>query len=347
MTARSHQRPSIYDIAEEAGVSISMVSRVLNGSAPVAEEKRKRIEKLLKERNYVPNPVARSLARQDHNAFGVMLNNTGPEYSQLFSTPVLAGVSERCREAGRGMMLLWTTSQPSMEDTLDEATGRVDGILLFDVGLSAELAETALAAGLVCVSLNEPSPIPDIPSVQVDNHAGGRLAVEHLVAHGHRRIGLITGDLHLPSGHSRQQGALAALAAAGISQPDPWIVDALFNPDHARTAVQHMFGSGAGTRPTALFVASDVMAFAVVDELRSLGLSVPQDVSVVGFDDSLIAPLANPPLTTVAQPLAEMGRRAAELLEQAIAAEGEVADVVLPVSLRERESVACVASPAQ
>jgi DNA-binding LacI/PurR family transcriptional regulator len=347
MAARRPKSPSIYDIAREAGVSISMVSRVLNDSAPVAAEKRERIERLLVERNYVPNPAARSLARRSCNTFGVALDNTGPEYSQLFATPILAGISEWCRSAGRGLMLMWSGLDENVLDAFDASAGKVDGALLLDVSPDIEVAGRLDTDGVPCIVVNGPSPISGIPSVQVDNFMGGRLAVRHLVACGHRRIGVISGDQSLPSGGPRHDGALQALAEAGISSPTGWLVDALFSPDRAREAVQAIFaGRDRDATPTALFVGSDVMAFAVVDELRALGLSVPGDVSIIGFDDSLIAPLANPPLTTVAQPLHGMGYAAAALLDRVLAGD-EVEDIVLPVSLCERQSVSCVSGVAE
>ena len=339
MAGNSRNRPNIYDIAKEAGVSISMVSRVVNDSGPVAVEKRERILKLLEKRQYSPVAAARSLARQDHNTFGVLLCNSGAEYSQLFANRVLAGISEWCREAQRGLMLMWDRTDRGLAATVAEAGRKVDGMLLLDVPYSAELKELLQQEEMPCVFLNEPSPLGDVTTVEIDNLNGGRLAVAHLVAKGHGRIGLITGDLRLPSGRDRYEGAMQALHGAGLTCLPEWVVDAGFHADRTRTAVREMFAEGRDSTPTALFLASDLMAFAAVDELRTMGLNVPEDVSIIGFDNSMIAPLANPPLTTVAQPLVKMGRSAAELLDQAVNGKGKVGQTLLPVWICERDSV--------
>lgn len=343
MGTRKRNRASIYDIAAEAGVSIAMVSRVVNGSGPVAAAKRARVEEALRRHDYRPNAAARSLARRDTNVFGVLVGSSGAEYAQLFASRVLAGISEWCRGTHRNVLLLWCTPDSTPKMLLKETAPSVDGLLLLDTRYSAEWREALSEAGTPAVLINEAAPDGSQASVLVDNPHGGKLAVDHLIGAGHHRIGLITGDLRLQVGRDRHQGAMAALADAGVSCPEDWVVDARFRPGLAREAVQRIYASGGSGCPSALFVASDLMAFAVVDELRVLGLRVPDDVSVVGYDDSLIAPLAHPPLTSVAQPLVRMGREAGGLLEDIIREPSRKRTIMLPVSLRERDSVAWLA----
>lgn len=331
--------PNIYDIAAQAGVSISMVSRVMNGSGYVAEAKRERVLEVLRKHDYQPSAAARSLARRDRNVFGVLVGNSGAEYSQLFASRILAGVADSCRSAHRNVMLLWCDSDTQPKQLMEEARQSVDGLILLDVQCDSAGSEQLREAETPAVLVNEPAASGGEASVVVDNRQGGRLAVQHLIEAGHRRIALIMGGLHLHVGRDRYEGAMAALDDAGLSCADEWMVDASFQPGKARAAIRSMFGDGKPEPPTGLFVASDLMAFAVLDELRTLGLGVPEDVSVVGFDNSLIAPLSHPPLTSVEQPLVEMGREAAELLGQIIRDPKQKRTITLPVSLCERESV--------
>ncbi len=320
-------------------MSISMVSRVMNNSGPVAKEKKKRIQALLRKHQYTPNAAARSLARRDTNVFGVVVGGIGGSgYSQLFANRVLAGVSEFCRQARRNLMLMWFNADTPVERLIEESHQHVDGVILLDIRHDAALFRQIHDAKLHCVLVNEPSPQGKECSVLVDNRGGGRLAVEHLVGAGHRDIGLIMGDLRLHVGRDRYDGALEALHNAGLGCPPHWVVDARFQPGNARAAVRDILGP-SGQRPTALFAASDLMAFAAVDEVREMGLRVPEDVSVIGFDNNLIAPLAHPPLTTIHQPLMRMGKRAAVLLDRLAHGRAEPETSVLPVSLIERGSV--------
>ncbi|MBT3378436.1 MAG: LacI family DNA-binding transcriptional regulator [Lentisphaerae bacterium] len=339
MPRKKRNRPNIYDIATEAGVSISMVSRVVNGSGPVAEAKRKHVMAVLKRHDYQPSAAARSLARRDTNVIGLVIGASGAEYTQLFANRVLEGISACCRQVNRNVLLLWADRETDPAELIQDVGASVDGLILLDMRYDPGLTAALKEAGLSAVLVNEPSPCGDEASVLMDNRQGGRLAADYLISCGHRRIGLITGDLRLHIGRDRYEGAVAALNEAGLPCRTDWVTDARFRPKTARQAVRELFANPAGERPTALFVASDLMAFAVLDELRSLGLNVPGDVSVVGFDNSLIAPLASPPLTTIQQPLVAMGKRAAELLDEVIRDPEAKQTVTLPLSLCERRSV--------
>jgi len=342
MADKKTNRPNIYDIAREADVSISMVSRVMNNSAPVAKEKRKRVQAVLDKYRYAPSQAARALARQDTNVFGVVLGATGSvQYSQLFANRVLAGISEWCRKAHRNLMLMWFTADTPIEQLIDESRHHVDGVILLDIRYDASLMRQIREAELPCVMINEPSSLGQECCVLVDNRAGGRLAVDYLIGAGHRRIGLITGDLRLHVGRDRYDGAVQALHSAGLTCPPEWVADAKFHADSAREALRSILADDRN-RPTAVFAASDLMAFAVVDEARELGMRVPNDISVIGFDDNLIAPLARPALTTVGQPLLPLGIRAAGLLDGLIHENAQPDTTVLPVALVERESVTTI-----
>jgi len=311
----------------------------MNDSGPVAALKRERVLAVLRAHDYQPSAAARSLARRDRNVFGVLVGSSGAEYSQLFASPILAGISEACRSTRRNVNLLWCGGGTQPEQLMEEACQSTDGLILLDVQCDGAGLDQLRQAEVPVVLVNEPSTSGEEASIVVDNRQGGRLAVEHLIEAGHRRIALIMGDLRLHVGRDRYEGAVAALDDARLACVDEWTVDASFRPGRARTAVRGMFGDGEVESPTALFVASDLMAFAALDELRALGLRAPEDVSIVGFDNSLIAPLSHPPLTSVEQPLVEMGRRAADLLDQIIRDPKQKRTVTLPVSLCARESV--------
>lgn len=332
-------RVSIYDIAREAGVSIAMVSRVVNNSGPVAKEKRALILSLLKKRNYAPSPAARSLARRQHDTIGVVVH-TGPEaYQELVLSRMLAGVSDWCREHHRSLLLMWYEGPDDLDGVIADARAKLDGLLLVDMRFDTELVNALRRESIPFVLVNEPSPQGQEHTVNADDHRGGKLAIEHLLEHGHSHIALVNGSQDVPAARHRRDGALAALTARGLQCPVDWDIDAEFLVDRARKAIRKIFTRD--DRPTALFAASDLMAMACIDELNSLGLRVPLDVSIVGYDNSMLAPALHPPLTSVDQCLTEVGKAAARLLHAAHP-EVEAEQILIPVALHPRKSVAPV-----
>ena len=331
------KRSNIYDIAEEAGVSIAMVSRVVNDSGPVAEAKRKKIQQILDKRGYQPSHAARALASNKTQAIGVVFREVTREYYQLVASQIIAGAANWCRNNHRYLTMVWGDAD-QIESSIKGIARQVDGLLFLDVAITPELEKLLKREKLPYALVNEPGGRLLVPSVLSDNRTGGMLAAEHLLDQGHEKIAVFGGVRgHHPS-DDRAQGALAALERAGKPVADKWQIYVNFLPDEMRAAIQRLFAADAD-RPTAIIAPSDVTAVAAIRELRTLGLSVPADVAVVGYDNSLAARFADPPLTSIDQPFFDMGSRAASLLNDLIEGKADGSQVTLPVKLVERASV--------
>jgi DNA-binding LacI/PurR family transcriptional regulator len=307
--------PTIRDVARHAGVSVATVSRVLNEIPVVRVEVRDRVRAAIADLGYRPSSTARNLSLGRSQAIGVV--------APFFTTPSvverLRGVSEHASALGYGLMLFDV-------ETPDQRAGafrdfarldRVDGLLVISLPLFddevAGLERDRLPVVMVDIGH------PRVPHVVIDDVRGGELAADHLIARGHRRIGFI-GDIPaspfgFTSSEHRRQGFRAALRRAGI-EPDP---DLERRDRHGRDEARTMAAAllDAPDPPTAVFAASDTQALGVLEAAQAAGLSVPEDLAVIGFDDTDIAAALG--LSTVRQPLRQSGARGAEMLLAAIA----------------------------
>jgi LacI family transcriptional regulator len=294
-------RVTITAIAQEAGVSVPTVSRVLNGRSDVAPQTRERIEKLLDQRGYrrrQPRP------RETAGLIDLVFN----DLDSPWAVEIIRGVEEVTHAAGIGTVVsaIHRRSAPTRQWLSNLRARSTDGVILvlsdLEPPLAAELRR--LDAPIVAV---DPAGTPslDIPTVGATNWAGGLSATEHLVSLGHRRIGLIAGPRRLLCSRARLDGYRAGLESAGIGVADELIRLGDFYHESGFKGATALLD--LPDPPTAIFASSDQMAFGVYEAVRQRGLRVPDDVSVVGFDDLPEARWASPPLTTVRQPLAEMG----------------------------------------
>jgi len=302
----SASRPTILDVAARAGVSKSLVSLALSGSPKVSEKSRKRILRASNELGYRPNAAARSLAIQKSRTLGVLvLDLHNPVFAEI-----LDGVQTEVRQHGFTTMLISGGDDPALEraeiDTLQQF--QIEGLILISHRLApAVLREIAEEVPTVTVTRDDIH-VPRMDMVCNDDVAGARLAVDHLVSLGHRRIVCLSGGDN-PVSHSRAQGYSEAMADHGLS-------------DYAQIVsggLSDTAGYSAGTRalelsPTAFFVANDIGAMGAIAAVEEAGLDVPGDVSVIGYDGIRLAGLRSVNLTTVAQPLGELGRLAAQRL---------------------------------
>ena len=313
MEREPRSRMTIRDIAELAGVSISTVSRAVNGRGDVSEETRTLVRRIAREHGYTASRDARGLSTGRTGLVGVTLPVIHPTY---FSA-IVASVAEALDEYDMRMVLCPTQHQHDRELSLIERLmhGTTDGgILVLPEESGTELRALARRGyRYVVVDPGEP-PDDDIPAVSAAHSAGADLAVRHLLGLGHRRIAAITGPRGRMATEERLRGYNAAMAGAGVL-PDPRLVaDSDFTVEGGFRATARLLE--LPDPPTAVFAFNDQMAIGAMQAAASRGRRIPDDLSIVGFDDTVEAQFVTPGLTTVRQPLAEMGRMAVSLLVQ-------------------------------
>src|SRR5947209_7102720 len=308
-------RVTIREIADLAGVSIATVSRVMNGHSDVAEETRDLVMRIVREHGYATNRSARGLSAGRTGLVGVLVPLVYPVY---FSA-ILSGAAEALHEQDLRVVLSPTQHEHDREVSLLDRLmhGVTDGALIVLPEESSEELERLLAEGYRFVVVDPMLPLDErIPSVSAAHTSGADQAMRHLLELGHRRIAAITGPRGWVATEDRRRGYHAALAGAGIL-PDPALeVESNFEIDGGEQAANLLLD--LPEPPTAIFAFNDNHAIGTLRAARSRGLRVPEDLSVVGFDDVEHATIVTPMLTTVRQPPAEMGRTAVSLLTRLI-----------------------------
>lgn len=308
---------TIRDVAEMAGVSVASVSRVANDSRAVQPETRRRVERAIRELGYVPNEAARSLKLARSNLLACVI----PDVANPFFPELVRGIEDIASAHGYGTLLCNTDDDPQKEsEYLDFlAQRRIDGLLL--IPSRDEQPPPGLIRlqeqGTPVVVMDRLLEGFDGESIVVDNRLGGALAAEYLVELGHRRIAIINRSLDTSSARLRHEGYQDVLRSAGLLD-ESLIMLGSYSFEFGRDAAHKLFSSSTREPPTAILAGSDILAIGAVQVVQELGLRVPDDVSIVGFDRIAMSQLINPRLTTIEQPLYEMARLAANLLvEQA------------------------------
>lgn len=328
------RRPvTLEEVARVAGVSRATVSRVVNGVATVDRELRRVVEKAISSTGYAPNRAARSLATRRAGAIGLVLPEEGRTLHDPYFGRVVAGVLPVIRPLG--VQLVLTTTEPGghREVVDDVRQRRLDGVILIHTHGADPLPRLLTESNLPVVLAARPVRPMSITYVDVDQAAGAGLAVDHLVARGCRRLATITGPLETPAGQDRLRGFREAVARHGL--PEPAVVEGDFSREGAAAAARAL----AEEEFDGLFVASDLMATGALPVLRWRGLRVPEDVRVVGFDDSSPAVECDPPLTTVRQPVEDMAAEMARLLvERVERPDRPISSVVFAPTLVVRQS---------
>jgi DNA-binding LacI/PurR family transcriptional regulator len=309
----TRRRPTMKDVAQHAGVSVSTVSYVLNDSGPVAPERRNRILDAIRLLEYEPNESARSLKRRSASTIAMVV----PELSNQFFAMVAEGV-QRAASARDVLVVLIV---PDAVEQPEESQGRlllrsqrVDGVIyLSGTGsMPASIYDLARSGPLVLV--DEQIPGMDLPAVVCDSRRGAREVARHVLEQGHRRIAVIGGPPALWTAQQRLAGYREAIAGAGLDPDAVPVYPGDYHQASGAALAAKALAGPASTRPTALICANDLMAIGAMEHCRSEGWRVPTDVSVVGFDDLPIAALLTPRLTSVRQPAHDMGYRAATAL---------------------------------
>jgi LacI family transcriptional regulator len=317
-SARNGGRPTIREVAAQAGVSHQTVSRVINADGYVSEATRATVLEAIRRMNFVPNGIARSLSSRRSHTLGVVSN----DISDHSFAEMAAGAELEARRHGF-YLIIGSVEDGSSDD--EEAylrlmqQRRIEGLIVARPRLRPESRRVlaALADSIPTVAIASRLEALRLHSVDIDNRGGGMLAASHLIEAGHRAIATITGPLDWPSAKARLQGAQEALRKAGIGGGLQVATSGEWGVEGGKAMVAQLLESGS--RFTALFAQSDLLALGAMAELQARGLSVPGDVSVVGYDDIPVARYLTPALTTVRQPMAEVGARAVRLLVEELA----------------------------
>ncbi|HVO42470.1 MAG TPA: LacI family DNA-binding transcriptional regulator [Aggregatilineales bacterium] len=332
-------RVTIADVAELAQVSKMSVSRVLNGQGGVSTSTRQRILDAVQQLGYIPGPGLRS-----RPSWSKLVALLVPDITTTYMGEILRGVSGAAERLNYGLMLYTQGSVASTDHTRRTSyylsllnNTLVDGVLMA-VPLDYEVIVNDLKAhNLIYVIIDHHSGAENEPSVTATNRRGALEAMRHLFALGHRRIGFITGRMDIACSHDRLQGYREGLAEIGLPFDPELVREGDFTQPTGFQQAQVLLQ--LQDRLTAIFASNDVMAFGVMDAVKAAGLTIGQDISIVGFDDIAMATHTYPPLTTVRQPLAAMGETALELLVTLL--EGRTALTMrreLPTELVIRES---------
>lgn len=331
-----HAPATIEEVAAAAGVSRSTVSRVVNGSTSVSPSALESVQRAIAELNYVPNRAARSLASRQTQAIALVVpEDTTRFFGDPFFAAIVSGINSRLTRSDYVLNLFIASDDPGDKTTSYLRSGAVDGAIIVSHHTSDTFIDR-IAASVPVVYGGRPVRERERDYyVDVDNVRGGRDATAYLIARNHRRIGTVTGPLSMPAGVDRLEGYRQAMAEAGLEEGP--VEDGGFTADGGAAAMQRILD--AGNPPDAFFIASDLMARGALAALGRAGLRVPEDVAIMGFDDSPVATSVTPQLTTMRQPSFQQGEDMAGVLLDILAGGSPRHVTILETELVVRDSV--------
>jgi LacI family transcriptional regulator len=334
------KQPTILDVAEKAGVSIATVSRVINGTSPVANETTQRVQDAIRELAFVPRAAARVLASRRTETLGLLL----PEIGSAFYSPLLRGIEAEAQATGYDLLIHATShiphaSTPVAHRPLGEHN--TDGLIVFTQSIDEKELSRLHSISFPTVLLYQTPPSSlNIPSVTIENKSGARMIVEHLIqVHNCRRIAFLRGPEGNEDSEWRERGYREALDSHGIPFDPTLVTVGGFNEEEAQAAVQELLNDDVEFE--AVFGGDDDTAAGVISALTKVGKRVPQDVAVVGFDDLPIAHYLRPTLSTVRAPIEQVGREGVRQLVSLIRGQQAEALVMMRTELVIRESCGC------
>lgn len=300
--------PTIYQVARRAGVSIATVSRVSSNGAVVAEETRLRVLQAIAELGYQPSRLGRSLAAGRHGASGIVFPDlTGPYYSE-----VILGYEDQAAADGQSVLILGTHGREHADELVRELAGRVDGLVVMGRTVSDAVVRDLDGGGLPIVLLARP-PAGGADSVRTENFLSAANLTSHLIQHGHQQLAFIGDPSSSPDAGERWAGFRAALMRAGLPTPHSAVGSSFREHEGYAAAARLLDGTD---RPTAIMCANDEIALGAYGACQERGLRIPEEVAVTGWDDIAIARYTSPTLTTVRQPLRDLGALAACLMQE-------------------------------
>ncbi|MEO3944121.1 LacI family DNA-binding transcriptional regulator [Gorillibacterium sp. CAU 1737] len=331
---------TIIDVAKKAGVSPSTVSRVITGSSRISPQTTERIRTIMDELGYVPNSIAKSLVSKTTNSIGLVLPKPAEElFLNHFFSELIRGILTQCSRAEIDLMMTTGATEREEVDAVSRLVrGRkVDGILLLYSRKEDPTIEFLQKQDFPFVLVGRSNYETPIYTVDTDNKQAAFDATRHLIDQGHQRIGFVSGPPNLVISEDRKEGYLKALESAGLPLRPEWILEGDFLQESGYRAMSIIMSQPE--RPTAFVVIDDMVAFGVLRGLTELGVRVPQDISLVGFNNIAVTELTSPPLTSIDIGIYELGYTASQLLHKIV--KGEPASqnrLIIPHRLIVRES---------
>lgn len=300
------KRTSISDVARRANVSITTVSRVINNVSTVSQKNRVKVEEAIAHLKYNPNVNAQNLARGSNNAIGLVIPGYPGIFHSFYAIEIIRGVGHAC-EANRLDLVFHITNGFNPINT-----NSVGGIVFADVIENRKQVEQAVAQGTPCAIINNHVTDLDVSYLAINNKEGGKMATDYLISLGHNKVATITGQLSTQSGSERLEGFQACCKKNKVKVPDEYVFQGDYSRRSAREAVEEFLQ--LKDRPTAIFAASDDMALEAMATIMEKGLKVPEDISIIGFDDNPACLYAPVSLTTIKQPLFQIAEEAVKIL---------------------------------
>ena len=322
---------NIAEVAKAAGVSTTTVSRVINNIATVSAENREQVLRAIKKLKYRPNPNAQRLASGRNDTIGIVIPRFADMFHSFYVSELIKGVGTGVERFGLNLLLHVTNDRSTF------ALSTVAGMIFADIDGNEDQLDRVMSQNIPCVVTNHFLQELPVSCIAIDNRLAAEQVVNYLADLGHREIATITGHLRTPVGIERLDGYMHAMRAKEFPVKDHFVQRGDYSGLSAKEPARRLLTSA--DRPTAIFAASDEMAVTTIEIALELGLRVPEDLSVVGFDDSPIAAFAKVPLTTVWQPLSQIGELAVEVLQKLIAGkQRHPVKTLLGTKLIERQS---------
>ncbi|WP_173917530.1 LacI family DNA-binding transcriptional regulator [Halobacillus sp. Marseille-Q1614] len=316
-------KTTIYDVAKAAEVSIATVSKVINNTGKMRESTRLKVLKTMKELNYKPNVVATALTGKSTNTLGLLV----PDISNPFFSEMARTIEDRAHEQGMSVIMCSTDENLEKEKKYLELLQRkqVDGFIVASSFKDKELLKELIQNKIPLVMLTEDDPALGVTTVSVDDYKGGFEAASYLLSSGHKDIAIIAEKVQ--SSRMRIHGYRDAHDAAGVSYSEDLILRTTASIENGKSCFESLYDNGRV--PTAIFACNDLIAIGVIRGAKEKGLYVPEDLSVIGFDDTILSTTTVPALTTVAQPIAEMGKKVVDVIVEEVKGHKKLGERVL------------------
>ncbi|MCE5170858.1 LacI family transcriptional regulator [Paenibacillus profundus] len=301
-------KSTIYDVARAAGVSIATVSKVVNQTGNISVKTRERVLHIMKELQYQPSVVASALTGKKTSTFGLLIS----DLANPFFAEVARNLEDQAQAVGYSIVMCSTDNKDDKGLNYISLLQRkqIDGLIVACQFSKWSLLQDSVTANFPVVLFSKDIPSLSMHTVTVDDYKGGYEAIQHLISLGHSRIGVVTEDS--PSGDHRVRGAKQAMSDSGITVNDDWIVKVNSSIEDGCEGAARVLQ--LEHRPTALFTCNDLIAVGSMQSAQRLGLSVPDDLSIIGFDDTILSKIVVPRLTTILQPIQEMAKETVQLL---------------------------------